>query len=234
VHGRTVATDYLHSHTTPYKNDRPRTDTQRRYSQRPSDTTDCGTLVAMNRREATTAEAAADLGIGVPTLQRWAKARKVRPAFITAGGQYRWDIDDLRRQLAPADEDFVQPVVAVIVTSRAGVLVGQRNDGKPPWTFIAGEIEPEEDPADAAVREVKEETGLDIRPGRILGTRVHPATGRVMLYMTGEPVGPTDIFVGDRAELAEVRWVTLGEAEQLMPGMFGPVRHWLSQHLAAA
>jgi hypothetical protein len=32
-------------------------------------------------------------------------------------------------------------VVAAIVTSKHGVLVGRRNDGKPPWTFIAGEIE---------------------------------------------------------------------------------------------
>ncbi len=40
------------------------------------------------------------------------------------------------------------PIVAVIVTSRLGVLVARRNDGKPPWTFIAGEIEYGEDPAD--------------------------------------------------------------------------------------
>jgi hypothetical protein len=35
-----------------------------------------------------------------------------------------------------------QPVVAAIVTSELGVLIGRRNDGKPPWTFIEGEIEP--------------------------------------------------------------------------------------------
>jgi 8-oxo-dGTP pyrophosphatase MutT (NUDIX family) len=51
-------------------------------------------------------------------------------------------------------------VVAAIVTSQRGVLIGRRHDGKPPWTFIAGEIEPRESPAEAAVREVMEETGL--------------------------------------------------------------------------
>ena len=56
-----------------------------------------------------------------------------------------------------------QPIVAAIVTSLLGVLVGKRNDGKPPWTFIAGEVEPGEQPEDAAVREVKEKTGLEIR-----------------------------------------------------------------------
>lgn len=75
------------------------------------------------------------------------------------------------------------PVVAAIVTSHAGVLVGRRNDGKPLWTFIAGKIEPGESPADAAVREVKEETGLRIRACAIIGRRVHPKTGRTTVYI---------------------------------------------------
>ena len=38
------------------------------------------------------------------------------------------------------------PIAAAIVTSHLGVPVARRNDGKPPWTFVAGEIEPGEDP----------------------------------------------------------------------------------------
>ena len=54
--------------------------------------------------------------------------------------------------------------MAAIVTSAQGVLVGQRRDGKPPWTFIAGEQDAvkDENPADTAIREVKEETGLQL------------------------------------------------------------------------
>lgn len=192
----------------------------------------------MDAHAVSTGKAAQELGIGLDTLQRWAKSGKVRPTFVTAGGQYRWDLADLRAQLAPkrnpADDEWgPQPVVAVIVTSEAGVLVGKRRDGKPPWTFIAGEIEPQESPADAGVREVKEETGLEIRAGEILGTRVHPLTGRVMIYMTGEPVHDLGIFVGDERELAEVGWVTLAEADELLPGMFRPVRDYLGRVLAA-
>ncbi len=73
------------------------------------------------------------------------------------------------------------PIVAAIVTSHLGVLVARRNDGKPPWTFIAGEIEPGEDAADAAVREVKEETGLRIHATGVIGRRIHPNTGREMV-----------------------------------------------------
>jgi 8-oxo-dGTP diphosphatase len=123
------------------------------------------------------------------------------------------------------------PVVAAIVTSDLGVLAGRRNDQTPPWTFIAGKIEPGESPADAAVREVKEETGLDVKPGRVIGRRVHPATHRTMIYLAAQPVRGTDVFVGDENELAEVRWLSLGEADELLTGMFAPVRAYLGRAL---
>lgn len=126
---------------------------------------------------------------------------------------------------------FVPPVVAAIVTSDRGVLVGRRKDGKPPWTFIAGEVEPGEQAADTVVREVKEETGLEVRAGEIIGERYHPDTERMMIYMSATPVRGTDVFVGDEAELAEVRWVSLAEADELLPGMFGRVREYLERTL---
>jgi 8-oxo-dGTP pyrophosphatase MutT (NUDIX family) len=132
----------------------------------------------------------------------------------------------------PSNIPEPEPVVAAIVTSHAGVLIARRNDGKPPWTFIAGKIEPGESPADAAVREVKEETGLRIRAGGILGRRVHPKTGRTMVYMAARPTHGTDVFVGDTEELAEVRWATPDEADELMGGtIYEPVRAHLRQTL---
>ena len=131
----------------------------------------------------------------------------------------------------PVEEALEQPVATAIVTSELGVLVGRRNDGKPPWTFIAGEVEPRESPADAAIREVKEETGLRVEIGEVIGERVHPKTGRTMIYLAATPTHGTEVFVGDEDELAEVRWVSLAEADDLMAayGMYGPVH----EHLAA-
>ncbi|TBL44222.1 NUDIX hydrolase [Verrucosispora sp. SN26_14.1] len=124
----------------------------------------------------------------------------------------------------PATTPEPSPVVAAIVTSHLGVLAGRRHDGKPPWTFIAGEIEPGESAADAAVREVKEETGLLVTAGeREIGRRVHPKTGRTMIYLACQPSGKLDTIVGDEDELAEVRWLTLAEVDELLPGVFEPV-----------
>jgi NADH pyrophosphatase NudC (nudix superfamily) len=54
-----------------------------------------------------------------------------------------------------------------------------------------------------------------------------------VLDISSRPTHDTDIFVGDQDELAEVRWASLTEAEQLMQpyGMFGPVRDHLTNAL---
>jgi len=47
----------------------------------------------------TTGQAADALGVGRATLRRWVTTYKFKPAMVTAGGHYRWDLDDLRRQV---------------------------------------------------------------------------------------------------------------------------------------
>ncbi len=201
-----------------------------------------------------TSEAAAELGIHPETLRRWVRAGIVTPTWRTPRrGDARWDVDDLHRQLhphspaatqeaAPVTQPAAEPqaadrperpsVMVAVVTSVDGVLVGKRNDGRPPWTFIAGENELHETPTDTIVREVKEETGLLIKAGATIGERVHPRTSRHMVYVAARPSGrDRRVWVGDPDELAEVRWVTLHELYGLMPDLFPPVRAHLERVL---
>lgn len=133
----------------------------------------------------------------------------------------------------PSTKPEPVPVVVAIVSSHLGVLTAKRQDGKPPLTFISGEIEPGESPADAAIREVKEETGLVIRTGRVLGRRVHPQTNRSLTYVAAWPAsGDTGIAVVDEEELASVQWMSFTEVTTAMGDkLFEPVRKHLKRTL---
>lgn len=66
-------------------------------------------------------------------------------------------------------ELLMLPGVAAVVRDADGrVLVHRRHDDGT-WSLPAGAIEPGETPADAVARETHEETGLVVRPERVLG-----------------------------------------------------------------
>src|SRR5215213_10684410 len=78
------------------------------------------------------------------------------------------------------------PSVSVHVFDVAGrlLLVRQREGGV--WSTPGGLIEPDERPADAAVREAWEETGLVVRPERLVGVYGGPEC--VVRYPNGDEV----------------------------------------------
>jgi len=102
------------------------------------------------------------------------------------------------------------------------------------WKFPAGAVEEGETAEDAAVRETAEEVGLVVRAARRLGERIHPATGRTMIYVSCELVSGA-AYVADSEELAEVAWSTLGELNTYVPhGLYPPVQEHLDRTLTAA
>ena len=85
------------------------------------------------------------------------------------------------------------------------------------WSLPKGKLEPGEQPADAALREVEEETGARCVLGRALGpTRYADRKGRdkVVHWWTMD-VGSTRPFVPN-AEIDQVRWVAAESAADLL------------------
>jgi 8-oxo-dGTP pyrophosphatase MutT (NUDIX family) len=105
-------------------------------------------------------------------------------------------------------------------------------EGELSWQFPAGEVEAGESPDDAVVRESQEETGLTVRAAKRLGERVHPATGRRMVYVACDVVTGT-AYVGDEEELAEVAWCDQATLASYVPSpLYGPVQDYLDGALA--
>lgn len=83
------------------------------------------------------------------------------------------------------------------------------------WSFPKGKLDPGERAATAAVREVLEETGVDVRLGPPLASQRYPVSSgmKTVLYWTGRPAGEHDVTTYEpNAEIDEVRWVPVDKA----------------------
>jgi 8-oxo-dGTP diphosphatase len=135
----------------------------------------------------------------------------------------------------PTDDEAPTPAIAaaVIVHDSKVLLVKRRiAEGKLSWQFPAGAIESGETPQAAAAREANEETGLTVEPERLLGERIHPNTGRRMLYVACAVLEGNASVVDDE-ELSDYVWSTLDQLPEYVPhGLFEPVQIHLDAALS--
>jgi ADP-ribose pyrophosphatase YjhB (NUDIX family) len=84
--------------------------------------------------------------------------------------------------------DLHRMVVAVFVfIEREGsILLVRQGTGDRYWSLPGGVVETGETLAAAAVREVKEETGLDVRVGRLVGVYSKPSDDALAVTFSGE------------------------------------------------
>jgi len=102
--------------------------------------------------------------------------------------------------------------------ARVALIARRQRSGRLAWALPKGHLEPEETPEQAAVREVKEETGLDatvVAPLGVIdywfvfqGKRIHKHVHHFVLqYLGGE-------LCDDDIEVTEVAWVPVDELRQ--------------------
>ena len=116
----------------------------------------------------------------------------------------------------------VPGVAAVIHDDEGRVLVLRTTSGV--WSLPAGAIDPGESPRDAVVREVREESGLEVVPHALLDVLGGP--GWRYAYPNGDIVDPTAIVfactvVGgtlhcDGVETTEARWVAPADVAPML------------------
>lgn len=101
------------------------------------------------------------------------------------------------------------PCVGAIITDAAGrlLLVKRGHEpGKGLWSIPGGRVERGETDEQALIREVREETGLSVRPGRLIGAVRRPAPGGTVLDIRDYAATVTGgtLAAGDDAD--DTRW----------------------------
>jgi ADP-ribose pyrophosphatase YjhB (NUDIX family) len=84
---------------------------------------------------------------------------------------------------APRPNRLIPAASAVVADDRGRILLARRTDNQL-WTIPGGAMEPGEFIADTAVREVKEETGIDVEIVSLVGIYSNPH--HVVEYADGE------------------------------------------------
>ena len=115
-------------------------------------------------------------------------------------------------------------VVAAIIEQEGKFLLvkeaSTRDKGK--WNHPAGWIDVGENPTEAVVREVKEETGLEFEPKNLLGVRSlvkeYPDETHhgIKLVYSGNVTGGH--LIGPNEEIAELKWFSPEEINRMAEG----------------
>ena len=115
----------------------------------------------------------------------------------------------------------------VLATDADGrILVVRTTYLGPGWMLPGGRVERSETPAVAAVRETREETGLEVRLDRLVLVDAHRARDTSFIFAASVTGGDMEPQLG---EIAEVGWVERAEIERSSPRL-----HRLLELLEAA
>jgi 8-oxo-dGTP diphosphatase len=111
---------------------------------------------------------------------------------------------------------LVPATSAVVINGEGEILLHQRTDNGR-WSLPGGAIDPGEEPADAIVREVWEETGVHVIPERIVG--VYGGPELIVQYPNGDQIAVLSVTFACRPIGGEPR---VNDDESLEVRYFSP------------
>ena len=120
-----------------------------------------------------------------------------------------------------------------IVNKDSKVLMVKRvkQEGNLLWVFPGGKVENGETSKQACVREVYEETGLNVSILSLIGERVHPNTGiKIFYYLCKYESG--DFRILDRNEILEISYKTKEEFfNDVKTDIYEPVKKYIMKNI---
>jgi 8-oxo-dGTP diphosphatase len=131
--------------------------------------------------------------------------------------------------------DLPRPAIAaaiIVADGRVLLVRRRRSEGSLSWQFPAGEVEPGETAEQAAVRETHEEVDLIVTATAVLGQRIHPNTGRTLVYVACDVLAGVP-QIADDAELDASEWCDRAQLREHVPhGLYPPVQEYIDSLVA--
>jgi ADP-ribose pyrophosphatase YjhB (NUDIX family) len=149
-------------------------------------------------------------------------------------------IDYFNDPNAPKANSIVPSVTAIVANDQGKLLLVHKTDNDL-WALPGGAMDVGESMADTVVREVKEETGIDVAVTGVVGIYTNP--NHVMAYDDGEVRQQCSICFTTRmlggqlatsSETSEVAWVAPDQLDSLNmhPSMRLRIDHYLERRSA--
>ena len=134
--------------------------------------------------------------------------------------------------------NFLDPklVIVVVVEYKGKLLLGRRNidPGKGLWSFVSGYVDRGEKVEEAAIREVKEETNLDVQLDNLLGIYSQNGNPHVVIgYRASVVNDDINKMAGQPDEVSELAFFTREEMPDLAFPMDKQILHdWYNMRLS--